>query len=238
MALSPRKFYVSPLPLHDPRPVRAEFNLINELYENCTKYACEKGADDYGQIELGGFPTILVDSNLRRYLSKTDFSPELACRALMKDSLDSTLNFHPYKVAWCDMRKEMLEQNFDDVEEWREIEEYAKNFQFNIMHEEKKGQRKQMRIPYYILNPYRAIASNLGITQSNLIQLGIMEALQYQNGIMDVERLQENVSRFFRHLRRRVRHLAFMFYELEIDFTKGMKTAVDAALEISKKERA
>ena len=163
----------------------------------------------------------------------------MACRALMKDSMDSVLNYHPLKTAWQAIRNGIgKDQKFNDSEEWREIEEFCGKFDFKISHRDSQTKIKQIKVPNDILNPYRVVAVDLGVSLSTLIQIGIMESLQYQEGIMEVEMLKDNVNRFFARLRRRLRRLASMFGEFEIDLTEEMQNAVNHALDVSRKGRA
>jgi hypothetical protein len=173
---------------------------------------------------LYNFPEYIL-AEIDRLIAGTRYTREEAMMALLDKGIEH-LDSVKDKRIWADLRETAKgrRQPYRDAEDFDQIVRLTEDFRFSIpdLHTRCKRQYN-MRLTHDSKSQLAGLATKLGVSQSVLGQLLILDGLSTEEGLIHSDDIRGTVDDFYRKLKKRVRQLVCYLKGMDIDLSEDLQ---------------
>lgn len=156
-----------------------------------------------------------IKRDIIRQLNGYNVTEQDAINVLIEHGRDrciQTPDFH----TWRELRAAAIGGNYPDKSDFDEIQNFVDRFAFDIPTNSVPTHKRNVRIGHSLLTSLSALSQELGIVQSTLAQVFIIDGLRVQPDVIHTDLMDSTVTIFYNKLRKRVRTLAALLRAYEV----------------------
>ncbi|HEX2611865.1 MAG TPA: hypothetical protein VHK68_12710 [Gemmatimonadales bacterium] len=132
----------------------------------------------------------------------------------------------PQYILWRRLKHAAIQGSYPDKTDYDEVFNFAESFPFDIATRSTPVKPRNVRILDSILKDLSIASITLGVSQSTLAQVFIVDGLRGQPDLMHLELMDATVEEFYRKLWKRVRQLAANLLAFQVELSQDGKEAL------------